>query len=301
MANVNGIFISAKELSKGVVRRFYDALEQGAIVKEILPDDDESFGNDGIALMLGAELRGIYTCKAFASLQAGTTLYYPYGGMLVEDRYTSLHQALIESLMRQLKSDEKVCIMISLDQQPIDAVNNNSEEEAFWLDRGFSHLDVQVFYQGIVKHNDSPKKLDFSVSKYAGGDHAMNLDLCNLYCKAYDRRAGIPNITPNNINEQLSIPGCSYLVMRHKDELLGQVTLFISKQECYVDSIYVKRSYWCTGAADTLTQSLFDYAKTEGCQTLSGVAASNNQASRALMERFGLIAQHRVKRMTISF
>jgi GNAT superfamily N-acetyltransferase len=294
MANVKGIFISAKELSKGVVRRFYDALEQGAIVKESLPDDDESFGNDGIALMLGAELRGLYTYKAFASLQAGTTLYYPYGGMLVEDRYTSRHQALIESLMRQLKSDEKVRIIISLDQQPIEAVNKHAEEEAFWLDRGFSHLDVQVFYQGVVQHDDSPKKLDFSVSKYAGGDHEMNLELCNLYRKAYDKRAGIPDVTPESINEQLSIPGCSYLVMRHKDELIGQVTLSISKKECYVDSIYVKRSYWGTGAADTLTQSLFDYAKTKGCQTLSGVAAYNNQASRALMERFGLIAQHRI-------
>ena len=214
--------------------------------------------------------------------------------MLVEDRYTSRHQALIESLMRQLKSDEKVRIIISLDQQPIEAVNKHTEEEAFWLDRGFSHLDVQVFYQGVVQHDDSPKKLDFSVNKYAGGDHAMNLELCNLYRKAYDKRAGIPDVTPESINEQLSIPGCSYLVMRHKDELIGQVTLSISKKECYVDSIYVKRSYWGTGAADTLTQSLFDYAKTKGCQTLSGVAASNNQASRALMERFGLIAQHRI-------
>jgi GNAT superfamily N-acetyltransferase len=300
MANARGICISAKELSKGVVRRFNESLELGVVVKESLPDDDENFGNEGIALMLGSELRGLYTYKAFASLQAGTTLYYPYGGMLVEDRFTSRHQALIESLMRQLKSDENARVIISLDQQPIDAVNNNAEEESFWLDRGFSLLDVQVFYQGIVKPDDSQKKIDFSVCEYAGGDHAKNLELCNLYRKAYGRRAGIPDVTPKSINEQLSIPGCSYLVMRHKDELIGQVTLFISKQECYVDSIYVKRTYWGTGAADTLTQSLFDYAKTKGCQTLSGAAASNNQASRALMERFGLIAQHRIKRMTIS-
>lgn len=267
---------------------------------ESLPDDDESFRGDGITLMVGAEVRGLYAYERFSSIQADTTLYYPYGGMLVEDRYTSRHQALIETLIRQLKSDEKVCVIISLDQQPIEAVNNNAKEETFWLDRGFSHLDVQVFYQGVVKHYSFQDKLDFSVSEYAGGDQPMNLELCNLYRKAYNRLRGIPDITPKSINEQLSIPGCSYLVMRHKDELIGQATLFISKYKCYVESIYVKRSYWGTGAADILTQSLFEHAKTKGCQTMSGVAASNNQASRALMERFGLIAQHTVTRMKIS-
>jgi len=88
--------------------------------------------------------------------------------------------------------------------------------------------------------------------------------------------------------------------MRHNNELIGQVSLFISDKECYVDSIYVKRSYWGTGAADKLTRSLFNYAERKGCQTVSGTAASNNQASRALMDRFGLVAQHQAKRMLLS-
>jgi len=104
MANMRGIVISAKELSNRVVRRFYDALEQRVVLTESLPDDDERFGSDGIALMVGAELRGFYTYKAFASIQFGTALYYPYVGVLVEDRYTSRHRALIESLMRQHRS-----------------------------------------------------------------------------------------------------------------------------------------------------------------------------------------------------
>jgi RimJ/RimL family protein N-acetyltransferase len=88
--------------------------------------------------------------------------------------------------------------------------------------------------------------------------------------------------------------------MRYKDELIGQVTLFISQQECYVDSIHIKRSYWGSGAADKLGQCLLDYAQTKECQTISGTAASNNRASRALMERFGLVAQYQVKRMLLS-
>jgi GNAT superfamily N-acetyltransferase len=300
MANVKGIFISAKELSKGVVRRFYDALEQGAIVKESLPDDDESFGNDGIALMLGAELRGLYTYKAFASLQAGTTLYYPYGGMLVEDRYTSRHQALIEGLANKLKTDSKVQIIMSLEQQPAMRLREIAADEAFWFAQGFSQLDLQIHYQGKIKHGHAQEQLNFSVTDYAGGDEATNAELCHLYREAYKKRIGIPDISPEGINKQLSIPSCSYLIMRHNNELIGQCSLFISDEECYVDSIYVRRSYWGTGAADKLTQSLFDYAEKKGCQTVSGTAASNNQASRALMERFGLVAQYQVKRVLLS-
>lgn len=88
--------------------------------------------------------------------------------------------------------------------------------------------------------------------------------------------------------------------MRHKNELIGQVSLFISDKECYVDSIYVQRSHWGTGAADKLTWSLFNYEERKGCQTIPGTAASNNQASRALIERFGLVAQHQAKRVLLS-
>jgi RimJ/RimL family protein N-acetyltransferase len=174
------------------------------------------------------------------------------------------------------------------------------EDESFWFAQGFSSLDTQIHYQGAIKSFEVKDKLDFSVSEYAGGDDATNIQLCLLYREAYKRRLGIPNVTPDSINEQLAIPGCSYLVMRHKDALIGQVTLFITQSECYVDSIYVKRTYWGTGAADKLTQSLFNFAKTKGCQTVSGMAAFNNQASRALMERFGLVARYQVKRMILS-
>jgi hypothetical protein len=37
-----------------------------------------------------------------------------------------------------------------------------------------------------------------------------------------------------------------------------------------------------------LVQSLFKYAESKECQIISGAAASNNIASRALIERFGL-------------
>jgi hypothetical protein len=175
-----------------------------------------------------------------------------------------------------------------------------SEDETFWLALGFSPLDVQVHYQGPIKYDNAQDQSDFSISKYEGGNDATNLQLCQLYQEAYKRFAGIPELTPESINQQLSIPSCSFLVMRYKDELIGQVTLFISQQECYVDSIYVKRSYWGTGAADKLGQYLLNYATTKECQTISGTAASNNRASCALMERFGLVAQYQVKRMTLS-
>ena len=300
MKDAIDVCVNAKTLSQGAVRHFYDALEQRAVKTDVLADDGESFEGDGVALMLGAELRGLYTYKALASLQAGTTLYYPYGGMLVEDRYTSRHQALIEGLANKLKTDSKVQIIMSLEQQPAMRLKEIAADEAFWFAQGFSQLDLQIHYQGKIKHDHAQEKLNFSVTDYAGGDEATNAELCHLYREAYKKRIGIPDITPEGINKQLSIPSCSYLIMRHNNELIGQCSLFISDEECYVDSIYVRRSYWGTGAADKLTQSLFDYAEKKGCQTVSGTAASNNQASRALMERFGLVAQYQVKRVLLS-
>lgn len=299
MKDATDVCVIAKTLSKGTVRHFYDALKQGAVKMDVLPDDGESFGGDGIALMLGEELRGLYTYKAFASIQAGTTFYYPYGGMLVEDRYTSRHQVLIESLILKLKTDSKVEIIVSLDRQPMQQADGVTEDESFWLAQGFSSLDTQIHYQGASKSFDVKDKIDFSVSEYAGGNEATNLQLCHLYREAFKWRPGIPDVTPDSINEQLSIPSCSYLIMHHNGQLIGQVALFISQRECYVDSIYVKLLYWGTGAADKLAQSLLDYAEKKGCQTVSGTAASNNQASRALMERFGLVAQYQVKRVVL--
>lgn len=297
---MTAICIDAQQLSKGAVRHFYDVLKQRALKSEVLPDDGESFGGDGIALMLGEELRGLYTYKAFASIQAGTILYYPYGGMLVGDRYTSRHQVLIESLVHKLKTDSKVQIIISLDQQPMMLPSEIAADEGFWLAQGFSQLDMQIHYQGKIKLVSSQGQLNFLVTDYAGDDEDTNIELCHLYRESYKKRAGIPNITPEGINKQLSNPSCSYLIMRHNNELIGQVSLFISDKECYVDSIYVKRSYWGTGAADKLTRSLFNYAEKKGCQTVSGAAASNNQASRALMDRFGLVAQHQTKRVLLT-
>lgn len=302
MKDATDVCVNAKTLSKGAVRHFYDALEQRAVKTDVLSDDGDTFEGDGVALMLGAELRGLYTHKAFASLQAGTTLYYPYGGMLVEDRYTSRHQALIEGLANKLKTDSQVQIIISLEQQPVMRLSEIAADEAFWLAQGFAPLDLQIHYQGEIKLGNIKDQdhLNFLVTEYAGGDEGINSALCQLYREAYKKRSGIPDITPEGINKQLSIPSCSYLIMRHNNELIGQCSLFISDEECYVDSIYVRRSYWGTGAADILTQSLFDYAEKKGCQTVSGTAASNNQASRALMERFGLVAQYQVKRVLLS-
>jgi ribosomal protein S18 acetylase RimI-like enzyme len=292
--------LHANKLNKGVVRRFYETLNPSAPRIEGLPDDHESFKGPGIALMSGAEVRGLYLYSAFPGLQADTTLYYPYGGMLSEDRYTRRHQSLIQNLIQELKADSKVQIIVSLDQQPIQESDELIEHMAFWRTQGFSQLDVQITYQGALKYAHAQDKFNFSVTEYTGGDEATNTDLCVLYRAAYKRRAGIPNVMSESINKQLSIPSCSYLIMRHNDQVIGQVTLFLSKKECYVESIYVKRSYWGMGAADKLTQSLFNYARTKGCETVSGTAASNNRASCALMERFGLVAQHRIQRMVLN-
>lgn len=300
MTDTTATFIDAKKLSKGAVRCFYAAIEQRGAVTASLPDDNEGFEGNGVALTLGAELCGLYIYKAFPSFKNDTTQYYLYGGMLIEDRYTKRHQSLIENLICKLKAHSKVQIIVSLDQQPMHQFDGIVEDERFWFALGFAPLDVQVHYRGAIKHYDIEDTSDFSVSKYEGDSAATNAQLCDLYRDAYKRLAGVPSVTPDSIAKQLSIPSCSYLIMRRGDELIGQVTLFISQSECYVDSIYVKRSYWGTGAADKLTQSLFKYAEYNECQNVSGTAASNNRASRSLMERFGLVPQHQVKRMVFN-
>jgi GNAT superfamily N-acetyltransferase len=300
MTDEIGLCVHAKTLTKGAVRRFFEALNPRTARTNSLPDGDESLNVDGLALVLGKEVRGLYLYREFPSLQGDTILYYPYGGMLIEDRYTRRHQSLIENIMYELKADSKVQLIFSLDQQPTEHHDGIVEDEAFWLKLGFLPLDMQVHYRGAIKYGDAQDKSGLSVSKYEVGNDLTNEQLCHLYREAYKRRSGIPDVTPDSINEQLSIPSCSYLLMRHNDELIGQATLFICQGECYVDSIYVKRSYWGTGAADKLVQSLLNYAKTKGCQAVSGTASSSNRASLALMERFGLAPQYRVKRMTLS-
>ncbi|MFY9348570.1 MAG: GNAT family N-acetyltransferase [Orrella sp.] len=300
MHNASTSFVSAKQLSKRAVTQFYDTLLSRPHKTENPSDEKDKFEGDGIALMVDGELRGMYTYKAFASIQANTTLYYPYGGVLGDDPHTTQHRALIQALSRQLKSDFTTQIIICLDQQPMQAVDKTVQCHAFWCELGFTLLDVQVFYQGPVKVDDTKIQSDFSVRPYSGGDHAINTELCDLYRDAYKRRLAIPDVTVDSIDKQLAMAECMYLIMHKDSTLIGQVTLFVDNKDCYVDSIYVKRRYWGTGAADVLTQTLFAYAEKHGCETISGVAASNNWASRGLMARFGLVAQHQTTRMVLT-
>lgn len=292
--------ISAKQLSKRTVREFYGTLLSKPLKTQSLPEDNEKFDGDGIALLINDEVRGLYTYKAFASLQSNATLYYPYGGILGTDLYSAQHRELFQTLLNQLKTNSKVQIIISLEHQSMPAISKVTKEHEFWFALGFSQLDMQVFYQGKVNVAYSQEPPDFSTVPYKGGDRAINTELCNLYREAYKKRQAIPDISEESIEEQLSYPSCSYLILWHNNLLIGQVTLFLSNKECYVDSIFIKRKYWGTVAADVLTQSLFDYAKDHDCDTVSGTAASNNWGSRRLMERFGLVAQHQSTRMILT-
>ena len=292
--------ISTKQLSKRTVKEFYDSLLSKSLNTQILHEDNEKFDGHGIALIINDEVRGLYTYKALASLQVDTTLYYPYGGMLSADLYSTHHRELIQTLFNQLKTNSKVQIIIGLEPQPMQAISVKTKEHEFWFELGFSQLDMQVFYQGDVHINHPRNQSDFSVMHYRGGDRAINTELCELYREAYKKRQAIPDISEESIDKQLSIPSCSYLILCYKNAVLGQVALFIANKECYVDSIYIKRKYWGTGAANVLTQSLFDYAKNHGCDIVSGTAASNNWGSRRLMERFGLVAQHQTTRMALT-
>ena len=300
MKNLAMPFINANQLTKRTVSEFYDTLFSRPLKTQVLADDNEKFDGDGIALLINDEVRGLYTYRAFASLQANTSLYYPYGGMLVADLHTTHHKELIQALFKQLKTNSTVQIIICLEQQPMQASSEMTKEHEFWFALGFSKLDVQVFYQGKVDVNLPRNQSDFSIARYEGGDRIINTELCDLYREAYKKRQGIPDISDESIEKQLSIPSCSYLILRHNKALIGQVTLFLSSKECYVDSIYIKRKYWGTGAADVLGQSLLDYAKNHDCDIVSGTAASNNWGSRRLMERFGLVAQHQAIRMVLT-
>ena len=74
MTDEIGICIQANKLSKGTVRRFFKALNSGTAGINSLSDDDESFNDDGLALVLGEEVRGLYLYRAFPSVQADTIL-----------------------------------------------------------------------------------------------------------------------------------------------------------------------------------------------------------------------------------
>lgn len=59
MMDMTATCIDLKKLRKGAVRRFYTVFEQREAVSESSPDDDEGFKREGIALVVGAEVRGV--------------------------------------------------------------------------------------------------------------------------------------------------------------------------------------------------------------------------------------------------
>ena len=300
LANRLNLF-NARQLTKAEVRNFYNEFNKTVGKIDSLPNDGDGFEGEGVGVMVDGSLRGLYTYKAIASLQPDVTLYYPYGGIIGAEHYTALHRELIEGVLNQIKTASKVQIIIALDRQSLLEAKIETKEEAFWVTHGFSRLDAHVHYQGAIKYDvNAGGQSSFSVSAYNGSDATTDLELCHLYRRAYLGRAGIPDITPETINQQLAIRSCSYLIIRHLEDLIGQATLFINNAECYVDSIYIKRKYWGTGAADKLGQSILQHAENQGCHTISGTAASDNRASCALMERFGLTAQYQMQRMVIS-
>lgn len=297
--NTSLICIDANFLKKKDVRSFHNALNAITPTTDNFSDDNENFEGNGVALMLGPELRGLYTSKKFEGLHPDTTMFYPFGGVVAEDRYTPIHTMLVSALLDRLKTEHKTQVIISLERQPIEEINHLPEEESFWLAHGFSQLDVQVHYQGDIKYDKTLDwdNLKFCVSLYLGGDSAIETELCQLHRQAYKRRIGVPDLTTHMIRQHLTLPGCVYLITRHEEDLIGMVTLYIYEKECYVDSIHIKRNYWGTEAADILGHSLLKYADNQGCKTVSGTSASNNRASRSLMERFGLMAIYQTKRM----
>ena len=125
--------ISAKQLSKRTVREFYGTLLSKPLKTQSLPEDNEKFEGDGIALLINDEVRGLYTYKAFASLQANATLYYPYGGILGTDLYSAQHRELFQTLLIQLKTNSKVQIIISLEHQSMPAISKVTKEHEVWF------------------------------------------------------------------------------------------------------------------------------------------------------------------------
>lgn len=297
MPNSTPSFVSAKQLSKRDVRRFLEIYAPIPVQTDVLSDENEKFKGEGIALIIEGELCGLYTLGPVPSLEPSTTLFFPYGGVIRAKQFTAHHRELIQALLNKLKTNSKIQIIISLKQQQVQPTSETDNEHEFWRTLGFKQLDIQVFYQGEVIVDIVREQSSFSVEIYKGNDKAINIRLCDLYREAYQHRPGIPDITSESINKQLSILAYSYLIIRYNNTLIGQATLFIENNDCYIDSIYITRKYWGTGAADILVQSLLDHAKNHGCKTISGMAEINNKASRLLMERFGGIAQHQTTRM----
>lgn len=293
------VCVSASGLTVGAINKFYDVFFKKTLKTIISSDENAYFSGSGIGLLRGGELVGLYTYKSLASLVPNVNFYYPQGGMLGEYQYTSFHDHFVIELLKQIGTDSKAQIIIRLDQQPVQRETEVCNAETFWLAHGFSPLDVQVSYQGTIKHIDIPERTDFCVSTYTGGDERINSELCQLHRNAYAGKLGVPDMTSAQINQTFAMPGYSYLLVYHDDTIIGQAAFLIKDTDCYVDSLFIKRKYWASGASDRLTQAMFMFAQNKGCETVSGVAASNNRASRGLMERFGLLPQHQIRRMSI--
>lgn len=289
--------VNARELNHAEVRRFYAALNSDVTLARVLPDDNDAYDRGGVGISVNGELLGLYTYSVFQGFQSGHSLCYPYGGMLKGESLSLLHHRLVEGLLAQIRLDSNVQILICLANQSL-ALHDVTEEEKFWLAHRFSHFDTQIHYQGPVPTGfGDEQSLAFSVSTYASGNPALDLELIDLYRHAYISRPGVPDISLETIRQQLDLSEYACMIIRHDDELVGQASLIVSDQNCYVESIYIKRRYWGVGCSDTFARALSLYAASQGCTTVSGIASSINRATCALMERFGLTPQYQFRRM----
>lgn len=99
------------------------------------------------------------------------------------------------------------------------AVDKTVHCHALWCELGFTLLDVQVFYEGPIKVDATKIQSDFAVATYAGGDHATNTELRDLYRDAYKRRLAIQVVTVDSVDKQLATAEFTCLII-HKDSTL---------------------------------------------------------------------------------
>lgn len=296
--------VNARHLKQAQVDCFYDALYKSNSKQLPVDTDGVWCDRDGIGVEIDGRLNALYTYSTHNSLTSDTALCYPHGGSLISDSYEAVQSFLLNGLITQLKdlrAEKKIKIIFILGQQIMLPNDIALVYESIFYEHGFSKYNRLTHYRGSVNPALGYQlNSAFEVREYRGGDEGIDSEICSLYRKSYDGHLGVPDITPNTISSHLAAPSCSYLILYHKNELMGQATVYLDGKECYVDSFHIKRKYWGRiGASDFLLNWIFSFAQEKGCEVLSGTAASNNRASCALMERFGMTPQYELQSLAL--
>ena len=237
-------------------------------------------------------IAGLIICQQLSATEQGKPLNFLFGGLLDAAKNTAVERDLSEQfllLVNELTRLVATQWVICLRGQDIDQLGYVSDEEAFWMRRGFSRLDIQYRYSRATQPVlDASFQQSFKISKYAGGDRKINEDVLALYRRTHRSLVASAGMTAAQLDWPLNSADVCNLICWDTDKLVGHALVLQMGDDLFVSNISISRRYWGTGASDQFSHAIVLEAAKRQCTTISAGVAGGNRPSRAMMERWSM-------------